>query len=193
MTAIEAQLIEQLKKLPPGRSRGFRGIHGCARGARRCRASVHPGAGQARCLEPAADLRRCGRGRDSGSAAAAAREARRLIVVRPVRFVHDTNLLVSGVIATGLSRRLVDGAKAGEFERCTSEVLLAELPDVHTREKFAARLTHAGLTPEGVVDDLGRLAVIVVPTDTPGVVPTDPDDDHVIAAEVVGQIGRAHV
>ena len=58
-----------------------------------------------------------------------------------MRFVLDTNLLVSGVIATGLPRQLVDGAKAGEFERCTGEVLLAELPDMLTREKFAARLT----------------------------------------------------
>jgi predicted nucleic acid-binding protein len=30
-----------------------------------------------------------------------------------VRFVLDTNLLVSGVIAAGQPRRLVDGAKAG--------------------------------------------------------------------------------
>jgi predicted nucleic acid-binding protein len=43
-----------------------------------------------------------------------------------VRFVLATNLLVSGVIGTGLPRRLVDGAKADEFELCTSEVLLAE-------------------------------------------------------------------
>ena len=45
------------------------------------------------------------------------------------------------MIATGLPRQLVDGAKAGEFERCTGEVLLAELPDMLTREKFAAQLT----------------------------------------------------
>ncbi len=78
-----------------------------------------------------------------------------------MRFVLDTNLLVSGVIATGLPRRLIDGAKAGEFELCTSEVLLAELLDVLSRGKFAARLSQAGLTPQGIVDDLRRLAVVV--------------------------------
>jgi uncharacterized protein len=104
-----------------------------------------------------------------------------------VRIVLDTNLLVSGVIAAGLPRRLLDGAKAGEFELCTSEVLLAELLDVLSRSKFVAPLAQAGLTPQGIVDDLRRVAVVVSPIDTPRVVPTDPDDDHVIAAAVTGQ------
>ena len=104
-----------------------------------------------------------------------------------MRCVLDTNLLVSGVIAAGLPRRLIDGAKAGEFELCTSEVLLAELLNVLSRGKFAARLAQAGLTPQGIVDDLRRLAVIVSPANTPRVVPTDPDDDHVIAAAVSSQ------
>ena len=102
-------------------------------------------------------------------------------------FVLDTNLLVSGVIAAGMPRRLVDGAKAGEVELCTSEVLLAELLEVLSRGNFASRLEQAGLTPQGIVDDLRRIAVIVAPTDTPRVVPTDPDDDHVITAAVTGQ------
>ncbi len=91
------------------------------------------------------------------------------------------------MIAAGLPRRLVDGAKAGESELCASEVLLAELLDVLSRGKFAARLSLAGRMPQGIVDDLRRLAVVVSPADVPHVVPTDPDDDQVIAAAVTGQ------
>jgi uncharacterized protein len=38
-----------------------------------------------------------------------------------------------------------------------------------------------------LVDDIRRLALVVSPTEVPHVVPTDPDDDHVIAAAVAGQ------
>jgi putative PIN family toxin of toxin-antitoxin system len=86
-----------------------------------------------------------------------------------VRIVLDVNLLVSGVIAAGLPRRLVDGAMAGEFELCTSEVLLAELLEVLSRGKFAARLAQSELTPQGIVDDLRRIAVVVAPAGTPRV------------------------
>jgi putative PIN family toxin of toxin-antitoxin system len=76
--------------------------------------------------------------------------------------VLDTNTLVSGVIsAGGPPRRLLDGARIQAFEMCSSTVLLAELLDVLSREKFAARLAQAGLTPLGIVSELRRMAHMV--------------------------------
>lgn len=103
-----------------------------------------------------------------------------------MRIVVDTILLVSGAISSGLPRRLLDGALAGEYELCISEVLLAELLTVLTRDKFARRLALAGLTAEGLVVDIRRLAVVVSPALVPRVVLSDPDDDHVLAAALAG-------
>lgn len=101
-----------------------------------------------------------------------------------MRFVLDTNLLVSGIISSGLPRRLLEVARTGAFELCTSEVLLAELQRVLGRSKFADRL--AGRTPAGIAADLRMLATVVTPVHVPHVVTTDPDDDHVLAAALAG-------
>ena len=98
-----------------------------------------------------------------------------------MRVVLDTNTLVSGVIGQGPPRQLVDAAKAQSFQFYTSETLLAELLDVLTRDRFSARLEQAGLTAQGFVDDLRRIATLVTPPSMPRVVPADPDDDHVLA------------
>ena len=80
---------------------------------------------------------------------------------------------------------------AGEFELCTSEVLLGELLEVLSCAKFAARLVQAKMTPQGFVDDLRRVAVIVSPTAVPRVIEHDADDDHVLAAAVLTSSPRA--
>lgn len=107
-----------------------------------------------------------------------------------MRIVLDTNTLVSGVLsAGGPPRRLLDGARTQIFEMCSSTVLLAELLDVLSREKFAARLAQADLTPLGIVSELRRMAYMVAPDNVPRVIENDPDDDHVIACAVAAKAG----
>jgi len=105
-----------------------------------------------------------------------------------VRVVLDTNTLVSGVISPGgPPRRLLDGIRAQAFELCSSATLLAELLDVLSREKFAARVTEAGLSPQGIVTELRRLAYMVAPQEVPRVIEHDADDDHVLACALAGR------
>lgn len=100
----------------------------------------------------------------------------------------DTNILVSATLSPlGAPRRLLDGARNGEFELCSSTVLLAELLDVLSRERFAARFGAAGTAPEDIVKDIRRIAVMANPISVPRVILNDPDDDHVLACALAAQ------
>ncbi len=105
-----------------------------------------------------------------------------------MRVVLDTNTLVSALLSpNGPPRLLLDDARAQVFELCTSPVLMAELLDVMSREKFARRLAAAGLTPLGIVSEIRRLASMATPVDVPRVVAGDADDDHVLACAVAAR------
>lgn len=104
-----------------------------------------------------------------------------------MRIVLDTNTLVSALLSPkGPPRRLLDDARAQAFELCSSPVLMAELLDVVSREKFARRFTQAGLTPLGIVGEIRRLATMAAPASVPRVVAEDADDDHVLACALAG-------
>jgi len=107
-----------------------------------------------------------------------------------VRLLLDTNLLVSGAFSQGSPpRQLLDAAREGRFELCTSEHLLNELHRVLTYPKLAGRLARAQISAEFIVAQLRALAVVVItPAEVPRVVPTDPDDDHVLAAAVAARV-----
>jgi len=105
-----------------------------------------------------------------------------------VRVVVDTNTLVSAVISPGgPPRRLLNGVRSQTIELCSSATLLAELLEVLSREKFAARLGQAGLTPQGIVVELRRMAYMAAPQNVPRVIAQDPDDDEVLACALAGQ------
>lgn len=104
-----------------------------------------------------------------------------------MRVVLDTNTLISALLSPhGPPRRLLDGARAQIFDLCSSPVLMAEFLDVVSREKFAARLAQAGLTPLGIVGEIRRVATMTVPAKVPRVITDDADDDHVLACALAG-------
>lgn len=105
-----------------------------------------------------------------------------------MRVVLDSNTLISGIISRGgPPRRLLDGARTQAFELCSSAILLAELLDVLSRDKFVRRFEVAGLTPQGIVADVRRLVSLIEPAAVPHVIAADPDDDHVLACSVAAR------
>ena len=68
-----------------------------------------------------------------------------------MRAVTDTNVVVSGLLWQGRPRQLLDAARSGRVEVFTSRLLLAELEDVLSRDKFVDQLRRAGLTAHYLV------------------------------------------
>lgn len=100
--------------------------------------------------------------------------------------VPETNVVISGLLWGGKPRRILNAARDGILELYTSPALLEELEDVLSRPKFVSRLRAANVTVRDLVEGFAALATVVEVTDVPRVVPTDPDDDVVIACAVAG-------
>ena len=97
------------------------------------------------------------------------------------RTVPDTNIVVSGLLWRGNPRRILDAARDGIIELCTSPVLLEELEDVLSREKFARRLVAANVTVRDLVSGFSALATVIEAEPIEPVILVDPDDDAVLA------------
>jgi putative PIN family toxin of toxin-antitoxin system len=105
-----------------------------------------------------------------------------------MRAVADTNVVVSGLLWQGPSKRVLDLARGGRLELFTSPALLLELEEVLQRKKFSRRLDVAGVLVEDLVLGYAALARVVRPSSIPTVVRADPDDDVVLACALAGQV-----
>ena len=71
-----------------------------------------------------------------------------------------------------------------DVQLVSSAALLEELADVLTRPSATKRLALIGKTVHEVLADYVEAIELVEPAEVPRVVPSDADDDHVIAAAV---------
>lgn len=104
-----------------------------------------------------------------------------------MRAVADTNVVISGLLWQGPSKRVLELARAGRIELFTSPALLAELDEVLQRKKFLRRVSAVGVQVRDLVLGYAALARIVHPSSVPAVVEADPDDDMVLACAVAAR------
>ena len=101
-----------------------------------------------------------------------------------MRLVLDTNVVVSGLIWRGPPRQLLEAGRRGRVALFSSAILLDELASVLKRDKFSARLAALPIAPTLLTQRYGILATLVDPAPISRAVPSDEDDDYVIATAV---------
>ena len=96
------------------------------------------------------------------------------------RVVLDTNVLVASAYnAESASRRIVEACRRGDLVLVVSPAIRREYDRILPRA-----IRRPGAREE--IDELLDRADVVVPAETPRVVPDDPDDDKFIAAALAG-------
>ena len=102
-----------------------------------------------------------------------------------MRIVLDTNVVMSALLWRGKPYQLLQAIRLrNDVQIYSSAVLLQELADVLTRPSATKRLALIGKTVHDVLADYVEAVELVEPAAVPRVVPSDADDDHVIAAAV---------
>ena len=104
-----------------------------------------------------------------------------------MRIVIDTNVLLSGLLWHGAPHTLFNQARDGTVDLMMSQILMDELAEVITRQKFAAILQRTSRTPERILLELRTFAEMVAAPPLLQPVCRDPDDDAVLACALAAQ------
>lgn len=107
-----------------------------------------------------------------------------------LRLVLDTNVVVSGLLWNGHSRRLLELAINDTITLYSSPVLVDELSQTLHYPKLAKRITALQTTAQALVANYSAMVTLVVPQQVPRVIARDADDDQVLACAMQA---RAHL
>jgi uncharacterized protein len=103
-----------------------------------------------------------------------------------MRWVPDTNVILSALFWGGKPYALLQAGVEGRATLYTSDPIIAELRSVLARSKFARHITTSGTSIETLVSQYCLLTQFVVPIPLTGIAP-DPDDDIIIATAIAAQ------
>ncbi len=97
------------------------------------------------------------------------------------KVVLDTNVLISGVIASGYSASILDAVRREEIKLVTSAHLLEEFSDVILRRHIARKYPKAAEKAESLLDFLRAFAILTAGIPDEHAISPDRDDDFVLA------------
>lgn len=96
------------------------------------------------------------------------------------RIVADTNVLVSGLLWTGVPHKIIKLAEDKKIILLSSLPLIEEISGVLERDKFDLRLEKLNSTRTEIIGSLLSIIEIVHPAETISIIKEDPDDNIVL-------------
>lgn len=97
------------------------------------------------------------------------------------KVVLDTNVLVSGIIASGYSAFILDAVRREEIQLVTSPHLIEEFSEVMARRHIARKYPKAAEEAESLLDFIRAFAKLTAGAPEEQGVSPDRDDDYVLA------------
>lgn len=104
-----------------------------------------------------------------------------------MRLILDTNVVVAALLYHGSPNRLLQTVVDGRASCVSSPLLLAELRRVLHYPQLARRIALLAVEPAILAERYEHVAELVDSPDIPRTVPTDPDDDHVLACALAAR------
>jgi putative PIN family toxin of toxin-antitoxin system len=104
------------------------------------------------------------------------------------KVVLDTNVLVSGIIASGYSAVIVDAVRRSEIQMVTSVHVLEEFGEVILRRHIVRKYPGVAEEAETLLDFLRAFAVFVPGIPEAQGVSIDRDDDFILACALEEQV-----
>jgi putative PIN family toxin of toxin-antitoxin system len=101
-----------------------------------------------------------------------------------LRLVLDTNVVVSGLLWGGHSRRLLELALDSTVTLYSSPALVDELSQTLRYAKLEKRIAVLQTTAQALVAHYTAMVTLLVPRQVPRVIAQDADDDQVLACAV---------
>ena len=98
-----------------------------------------------------------------------------------LRLVLDTNVVVSGLLWGGHSRRLLELALTDTIVLYSSPLLIDELSQTLHYAKLTKRIAALHTTAQALMEHYSAMVTLVVPQQVPRVIAQDADDDQVLA------------
>lgn len=98
-----------------------------------------------------------------------------------MRLVLDTNVVVSGLLWSGLPKIILQNINQKQWEIFTSPTLLQEFLQTLSTQKLQKFLTNKNKTVQQLYQKYTSIVQLVTPKEVPQIFIPDPDDNYVLA------------